>query len=110
MRHGPRPAPGGRDPLAVDRAALGRRARCRRSPNRGNSLVPLAVVALGLLLYIYFHPGVRSLRAGRPDAAAEAGSTTMSSEGPGADVVELAPAAGISRRRLKKSRHEGPPV
>ena len=30
--------------------------------NRGNSLVPLAVAALGLLLYIYFHPGVRSAR------------------------------------------------
>ena len=59
--------------------------------NRGNSLVPLAVIALGLLLYIYFHPGVRSLRAGRPDAAAEAGVDDASSDGPGADVVELAP-------------------
>jgi len=52
--------------------------------NRGNSLVPLAVVALGLLLYIYFHPGVRSLRAAppAPETAPEADS--------GADVVELA--------------------
>jgi UDP-GlcNAc:undecaprenyl-phosphate GlcNAc-1-phosphate transferase len=40
--------------------------------NRGNSLVPLAVAALALLLYIYFHPGVRSARQGqaRPDADA----------------------------------------
>ena len=29
---------------------------------RGNSLVPVAVVALGLMLYIYFHPGVRTAR------------------------------------------------
>ena len=59
--------------------------------NHGNSLVPLAVIALGLLLYIYFHPGVRSLRGGRPDAAAEAGVDDASSDEPGADVVELAP-------------------
>ena len=32
---------------------------------RGNSLVPVAVVALGLLLYIYFHPGVRTAREER---------------------------------------------
>ncbi len=43
--------------------------------NHGNSLVPLAVIALGLLLYIYFHPGVRNLRAApvgvpTPDEAA----------------------------------------
>ena len=30
--------------------------------NRGNSLIPTAVAGLGLLLYIYFHPGVRSAR------------------------------------------------
>ena len=51
--------------------------------DRGNSLVPLAVIALGLLLYVYFHPGVRSRRAG-PVAGDDA------PEG-GADVVELAP-------------------
>ena len=51
--------------------------------NRGNSLVPLAVIALGLLLYIYFHPGVRSLRAAPPAGA--------SGDEPGAEVVELAP-------------------
>ncbi len=36
--------------------------------NRGNALVPIGVAALGLLLYVYFHPGVRSAR----DAALEA--------------------------------------
>jgi UDP-GlcNAc:undecaprenyl-phosphate/decaprenyl-phosphate GlcNAc-1-phosphate transferase len=30
--------------------------------NRGNALVPIGVAALGLLLYVYFHPGVRSAR------------------------------------------------
>jgi hypothetical protein len=30
--------------------------------NRGNAVVPLGVAALGLLLYVYFHPGVRSAR------------------------------------------------
>ena len=28
--------------------------------NHGNALVPVGVAALGLLLYVYFHPGVRS--------------------------------------------------
>jgi UDP-GlcNAc:undecaprenyl-phosphate GlcNAc-1-phosphate transferase len=48
--------------------------------NRGNSLVPLAVVALALLLYIYFHPGVRSAREIEPETPEDEG-----------DVVELAP-------------------
>ena len=55
--------------------------------NHGNSLVPLAVFALGLLLYIYFHPGVRSRRA----APAEADGETDGEADAGADVVELAP-------------------
>jgi UDP-GlcNAc:undecaprenyl-phosphate GlcNAc-1-phosphate transferase len=37
--------------------------------NRGNSLVPLAVVGMGLLLFVYFHPGVRSAREAREEAA-----------------------------------------
>ncbi|MFI5053109.1 MAG: glycosyltransferase family 4 protein [Acidimicrobiia bacterium] len=50
--------------------------------NHGNSLVPLAVVALALLLYIYFHPGVRGARGGaQEEVPAEASG----------DVVELAP-------------------
>ena len=39
--------------------------------NRGNALVPLALAALALLLFTYFHPGVRIRReaeaAGTPD-------------------------------------------
>jgi UDP-GlcNAc:undecaprenyl-phosphate GlcNAc-1-phosphate transferase len=37
--------------------------------NRGNSIVPVVVVALGLLLYIYFHPGVRTAREDARDDA-----------------------------------------
>jgi UDP-GlcNAc:undecaprenyl-phosphate GlcNAc-1-phosphate transferase len=31
--------------------------------NRGNALVPLALAGLALLLFTYFHPGLRSARA-----------------------------------------------
>jgi hypothetical protein len=34
--------------------------------NRGNSLMPLGVFGLALLLYIYFHPGVRAARQDVP--------------------------------------------
>jgi UDP-GlcNAc:undecaprenyl-phosphate GlcNAc-1-phosphate transferase len=57
--------------------------------NRGNALVPLAVAALGLLLYIYFHPGVRSLRrsaADLPDGDVAEGDDAGSEP---ASVVEL---------------------
>jgi UDP-GlcNAc:undecaprenyl-phosphate GlcNAc-1-phosphate transferase len=60
---------------------------------KGNSLVPLAVVALGLLLYVYFHPGVRSLRSERA-AAAEPEAEHEEK------VVELAP------RRAARGRGE----
>jgi UDP-GlcNAc:undecaprenyl-phosphate GlcNAc-1-phosphate transferase len=50
--------------------------------NRGNSLVPLAVVALALLLYIYFHPGVRGARAATTEVAPDDATS---------DVVDLAP-------------------
>jgi hypothetical protein len=53
--------------------------------NHGNSLVLLGVVALALLLYVYFHPGVRSVRADPGSAEAANGDE------PRADVVELAP-------------------
>jgi UDP-GlcNAc:undecaprenyl-phosphate GlcNAc-1-phosphate transferase len=38
--------------------------------NRGNALVPLALGALALLLFTYFHPGVRTQRAEEALAAA----------------------------------------
>jgi UDP-GlcNAc:undecaprenyl-phosphate GlcNAc-1-phosphate transferase len=37
--------------------------------NRGDALVPLAVVALGLLLYTVFHPGARRVRDDARDAS-----------------------------------------
>jgi UDP-GlcNAc:undecaprenyl-phosphate GlcNAc-1-phosphate transferase len=59
--------------------------------DRGNTLVAPAVIALGLLLYIYFHPGVRNARhegeaATGVDAGAAAGSEPS---GPDDSVVEL---------------------
>jgi hypothetical protein len=50
--------------------------------NRGNSIVPVVVVALGLLLYIYFHPGVRTARE---DAREDAPDDTSGA----GEVVEL---------------------
>jgi UDP-GlcNAc:undecaprenyl-phosphate GlcNAc-1-phosphate transferase len=58
--------------------------------NRGNSLVPLAVAALALLLYVWFHPGVRSQRADA-EAAAEVAPGAGEEDDAGADVVELEP-------------------
>jgi UDP-GlcNAc:undecaprenyl-phosphate GlcNAc-1-phosphate transferase len=37
--------------------------------NRGNALVPIALAGLALLLFTYFHPGVRTQRAERAQAA-----------------------------------------
>jgi UDP-GlcNAc:undecaprenyl-phosphate/decaprenyl-phosphate GlcNAc-1-phosphate transferase len=51
--------------------------------NRGNAIVPLGVVALGLLLYVVFHPGVRSARDLKEVDAA--GSAAL-----GEEVVDLA--------------------
>jgi UDP-GlcNAc:undecaprenyl-phosphate GlcNAc-1-phosphate transferase len=59
--------------------------------NRGNAVVPLGVAALGLLLYVVFHPGVRSARDLKEVEAA----------GPvvGEDVVDLA-----ARRQQQEER------
>jgi UDP-GlcNAc:undecaprenyl-phosphate GlcNAc-1-phosphate transferase len=55
--------------------------------NRGNSLVPLAVIGLGLLLYVYFHPGVRSAREQAELDRAEAAEAAATDD----TVVELDP-------------------
>ena len=52
--------------------------------NRGNELVPLALVGALLALYIYFHPGVRR--------AAEQGEAELATAGPEGEV----PAVGAS--------------
>lgn len=63
--------------------------------NRGNALVPLALGALGLLLYSYFHPGVVEVRrTGRAAARARRGREAKPAEEEpvaerGADVVNL---------------------
>jgi UDP-GlcNAc:undecaprenyl-phosphate GlcNAc-1-phosphate transferase len=71
--------------------------------NRGNALVPIALGALALLLYSYFHPGVVEVRrVGRADRAAARGEDPTEevavvaaadesddSDGPTAEVVDL---------------------
>ena len=59
--------------------------------NQGNAIVPLGVIALGLVLYVVFHPGVRSAR----DAALEAQDAAEL----GDDVVDL------NARRQKQEEH-----
>ncbi|MFA5884580.1 MAG: MraY family glycosyltransferase [Acidimicrobiia bacterium] len=65
--------------------------------NRGNALVPIALGALALLLYSYFHPGVvevrRVGRAARGDEPTEE-VPVVTDDGPTAEVVDLE-----SRRR-----------
>ena len=53
---------------------------------RGNSLVPVAVVALGLMLYIYFHPGVRTARE---EARQEADQDADRDAGQDSAVVDM---------------------
>jgi UDP-GlcNAc:undecaprenyl-phosphate GlcNAc-1-phosphate transferase len=53
--------------------------------NRGNALVPIGVAALGLLLYVYFHPGVRSVR----DAPLEAPTPALPGPEEPPAVVDL---------------------
>jgi UDP-GlcNAc:undecaprenyl-phosphate GlcNAc-1-phosphate transferase len=60
--------------------------------HRGNALVPLAVAGLALLLYVYFHPGVRSARW---EAAAAA-----------APPDDRAPVVELDRRRAERRRAE----
>jgi UDP-GlcNAc:undecaprenyl-phosphate GlcNAc-1-phosphate transferase len=63
--------------------------------NRGNAIVPLGVAALGLLLYVVFHPGVRSARDLKEVEAAEAADAG----GTGDDVVDL-----VARRHQQEER------
>jgi UDP-GlcNAc:undecaprenyl-phosphate GlcNAc-1-phosphate transferase len=74
--------------------------------NRGNALVPIALAALALLLYSYFHPGVlaarRTGRAARRAAAMAVGEDPTEEVGivdVGAEVVDL-----DARRRASGER------
>jgi UDP-GlcNAc:undecaprenyl-phosphate GlcNAc-1-phosphate transferase len=55
--------------------------------NRGNALVPIALAALALLLFTYFHPGVRTRRE-EDAAAAEARAAELAPEGGVVDLEE----------------------
>jgi UDP-GlcNAc:undecaprenyl-phosphate GlcNAc-1-phosphate transferase len=59
---------------------------------RGNSLVPVAVAALALVLYVWFHPAGRSMRE-EEEAAARAAAAADTASGPvGAGPPEVGPA------------------
>jgi UDP-GlcNAc:undecaprenyl-phosphate GlcNAc-1-phosphate transferase len=60
--------------------------------NRGNALVPIALAALALLLFTYFHPGIR----GKSDPDAEPDAPDR-----GADVSPSEPISLDSHRRLR---------
>jgi UDP-GlcNAc:undecaprenyl-phosphate/decaprenyl-phosphate GlcNAc-1-phosphate transferase len=60
--------------------------------DRGNTLVVPAVIALGLLLYIYFHPGVRSARTAAAAETTEASGAAEGDQPPAAAAAELAEA------------------
>jgi UDP-GlcNAc:undecaprenyl-phosphate GlcNAc-1-phosphate transferase len=74
--------------------------------NRGNSLVPLALAGLALLLFTYFHPGLRARTEQPDDVGAErapagrvprpAASDAAEGDAQGAELVDLA-----DRRRLR---------
>ena len=69
--------------------------------NRGNSLVPIALAALALLLYSYFHPGVMEVRrAAREDEPTEEVPVVEAEgDGAGAEIVDL-----DARRRASGDR------
>jgi hypothetical protein len=64
----------------------------------GNALVPFAIGGLALMLYILFHPGVRSARLerSRPRVPVEAGSAESGL--PGGGVVDFEAEAARRRR------------
>lgn len=73
-----------------------------------NSLVPFAILAMGLVLYIAFHPGVRSHRERHrettmherhPAGRAEAGTESESSERADSDPDEATVVVQFDRRR-----------
>jgi UDP-GlcNAc:undecaprenyl-phosphate GlcNAc-1-phosphate transferase len=69
--------------------------------NRGNALVPLAVAALGLLLYIYFHPGVRTLRRG---SEVPGGDVALGEVPGGQEDPEAVPAAVVELDEHRRAR------
>ena len=70
--------------------------------NAGNALVPFVIGALALMLYILFHPGVRSARLERrhppPVDLAAAEAPEAPEAVPSADVVDFEAEAARRRR------------
>lgn len=70
--------------------------------NRGNALVPLGIGALGLLLYVYLHPGVRTVRERDEALDALGGAAGPAPEGPEPEEPERV--VDLSARRSEGRR------
>ncbi|MCU1456942.1 MAG: UDP-N-acetylmuramyl pentapeptide phosphotransferase/UDP-N-acetylglucosamine-phosphate transferase [Actinomycetia bacterium] len=71
--------------------------------NRGNALVPVGVLGLALLLYAFFHPGLRRAREEAALAAEEdaADAAQQEAEAPPPEVVHLSERRRSDRRRAQ---------
>jgi hypothetical protein len=74
--------------------------------NRGNALVPFVLAALALVLYILFHPGVRSARGkdGRmrhPAAALRRGTDDPDDDPEAVDAIVTV--VDLAQRRAKRA-------
>jgi UDP-GlcNAc:undecaprenyl-phosphate/decaprenyl-phosphate GlcNAc-1-phosphate transferase len=68
--------------------------------NRGNALVPLALAALALLLFTYFHPGLRLRR----EEEAEVVADLMVEDRAGDDQVDAAPPQVVDLAARRRRR------
>jgi UDP-GlcNAc:undecaprenyl-phosphate GlcNAc-1-phosphate transferase len=72
--------------------------------NRGNAMVPFALAAFVLVLYILFHPGVRSARGRAGRSRHPAASLSRSDEADEVDEVAVAePVVDLAQRRAKRA-------
>ena len=74
--------------------------------NRGNAMVPFALAAVVLVLYILFHPGVRSARGQAVRARHPAGALNRGEgeDGDGDEAVEaLVSVVDLAQRRAKRA-------
>jgi UDP-GlcNAc:undecaprenyl-phosphate/decaprenyl-phosphate GlcNAc-1-phosphate transferase len=67
--------------------------------NRGNAMVPFVLAALALVLYILFHPGVRSARGQAGRARHPAASLNRGDEAAGSEVAEAVVDLAHHRRK-----------
>ena len=100
----PRPAPHGRDPLGVDRPALGRRAGPDVLRRRATRSCPFVVAGLALLLFAGFHPG----RRGSAREKAASGGPSRRAEPPSRSTGRRCRATSRSDAGSGPDRASGP--